>query len=1225
MFNQLKIGTKIGISFALGLAIFGAIGFMSYRNAKYSIASDRMQTHTYQVIGEIEALVSLLKDAETGQRGYIITGDAQYLQPYETAVQTINDEINALRILTADDPIQQERLDEVQALVIQRLAVLEQVIETRQQSGLSAAVRLVQQDQGRQLMQDIRRLIAEMKAEENELLEERVEQSQIADQQTINSILLGFPIAAVLLGGIGLVLSRNISKPLEEVSSAASQLAAGDLSVYIPNRDRRDEIGILAQTFNQMVASLRETTAKNEAQNWLKSNLADFGRLLQGRQDLETVARVVMSELVPLVNAQHGVFYIMDMDNRQPLLRLLGSYAYQERKHLGNQFKLGEGLVGQSALEKKRILLTEVPSDYIRIGSGLGESVPLNVLVLPLLFEETVTGVIEVASFQPFNDIHIAFLEQVSETIAVVLTKIYADIRTEQLLRQSQTLTEELQTQQEELQERNEELTQQAEELQASEALLTQQQEELQQSNEELQQLNEELEEKAELLALQKQEVERKNQALEQTRRALEEKAEELALTSKYKSEFLANMSHELRTPLNSLLILSKMLADNGSGNLSAKQVEYSQTIHAAGTDLLGLINDILDLAKIESGTLSIEISPIQFEDLNVELERTFRQLAIQKGLDFAIALDDNLPAIIQTDSKRLLQVLKNLLSNAFKFTDQGQVSVRIHSVTQGWKTMQTSLEEAEHVIAFTVTDTGIGIPPEKRQIIFEAFQQVDGTTSRKYGGTGLGLSISREISHLLGGQITLSSTLGQGSTFTLYLPQHYQAPAPTQRSDASPQQSAPLSAPSSPDNGSMPTLPAAPDPTLLLAPSGVNDDRDTLQPGDRVLLIIEDDINFARILLDLARQQGFKGLVALRSQVGLALAQEFQPDAITLDLHLPDMDGWTVLDRLKHNSNTRHIPVHVLSIDEAQQRALQLGAIAYLQKPVSGEDLTQALTAMKQFVERPMRNLLVVEDDDLQRQSIVDLIGNGDVHTTAVATGADALAALQIQQFDCLVLDLGLPDMTGLALIEQIKLALEDQGRPPLPIIVYTGKELTRQEETQLKRLTDTIIIKDVRSPERLLDETSLFLHRVQANLPLPQRKMLQQLHETDPVLMDKKVLIVDDDVRNIFALTSLLEEYQMQVLFAENGQEGIDLVQQTPDLDIVLMDVMMPGMDGYETMRQLRQRPELRHLPIIALTAKAMQGDREKCIEAGASDYIAKPVDSEQLISLLRVWLYR
>ncbi|MCW5316194.1 HAMP domain-containing protein [Nostoc sp. KVJ3] len=993
-------------------------------------------------------------------------------------------------------------------------------------------------------------------------------------------------------------LAATLTTQLRAIAEVATAVTKGDLTRSIAV-EALGEVAILKDNINQMIANLRETTQKNTEQDWLKTNLAKFTRMLQGQRDLETVSKLILSELAPLVGAQHGVFFLMESAEHTPYLKLISSYAYRERRHLANRFHLGEGLVGQCALEKERILLTDVPSDYVRITSGLGEASPLNAVVLPVLFEGQVTAVIELASFRRFSEIHLTFFDQLTESIAIVLNTIAASMRTEELLKQSQSLAEELQTQQSELRETNKRLEQQAQSLKTSEDLLKGQQEELQQTNAEL-------EEKAELLAMQKKEVERKNREIEQARLSLEDKAEQLALSSKYKSEFLANMSHELRTPLNSLLILAKLLSDNIDRNLSAKQVEYSQTIYSAGTDLLALINDILDLAKIESGTMSIDMTQIPLVDLGEQVERTFRQIAETKKLAFAIEFTPELPTSIYTDVKRLQQVLKNLLSNAFKFTEKGEVRLQIALAKQGWSNDQITLNGAQNVIAFSVSDTGIGIAPDKQKVIFEAFQQADGSTSRRYGGTGLGLSISREIARLFGGEIKLTSQPGQGSTFTFFFPQLSPESTSTQ-----------LSTPYSETR-----LIGSNTDAMNRVSTMINDDRATIAIGDRVLLIVEDDVKFARILIEMAQQDGFKVITAQNGSTGLALAQQFHPSAILLDIRLPEMDGWTVLDRLKHDPNTRHIPVHIMTVEEGRQRGLQLGAIAYLQKPLTSETISEALTKIKGFVERQVKNLLVVEDDDTQRLSIVELIGNSDVSTTAVATGTEALEAIRNQHFDCLVLDLGLPDMTGFQLIEQIKLLPNGKS---LPIIVYTGREISKAQETELRRIAETIIIKDVRSPERLLDETALFLHRVQANLPAPKQQILQQLHSIDYLLAGKKALIVDDDMRNIFALTSMLERYQIQVLYAENGREGINLLETTPDIDVVLMDVMMPEMDGYETTSLIRQNEQFKSLPIIALTAKAMQGDREKCIEAGASDYITKPVDTEQLLSLLRVWLYR
>ncbi len=980
-------------------------------------------------------------------------------------------------------------------------------------------------------------------------------------------------------------LAANLTTQVRAIADVATAVTKGDLTRFI-QVEAKGEVAALKDNINEMIRNLKDTTIKNNDQDWLKTNLAKFTRMLQGQKDMLTVGKLILSELAPVVGAQHGVFYVMEKDEsnepdkNETYLKLLSSYAFRNRKLIGNKFALGEGLVGQAALEKERILLTNVPGDYVQIGSGLGQAPPKNIIVLPVLFEGQVKAVMELSSFEQFSTIHQAFLDQLVESIGIVLNTIEANSRTEDLLKQSQSLAKELQSRQEELQT-----------------------------------TNSELQEKAKLLAQQNAEVERKNSEVEQARQALEEKAEQLALTSKYKSEFLANMSHELRTPLNSLLILADQLAQNIEGNLQPKQVEYAKTIHASGNDLLALINDILDLSKIESGTVTVDIGEVRFRELQDYVDRTFRHVAEAKGVDFNIELDNNLPRHMLTDSQRLEQVIRNLLSNAFKFTERGSVTLNIAQVTEGWSPDRETLNHARSVIAISVSDTGIGIAPDKQQIIFEAFQQADGSTSRKYGGTGLGLAISREIARLLGGEIRLASAVGQGSTFTLYLPQTH-VPSRSARREIT----APAWPESQPPVGTEAVLP---EPTVedtrgveLL----VDDDRGQIQQGDRVLLIVEDDPNYAKVLLEMAHDRGFKAIVAQRGSAALALARELKPDAITLDLHLPDFDGWRVLDRLKVDLATRHIPVQIITVEEDSEPALTQGALGYLVKSENKDTLQAAFGELKGFVERPVRNLLLVEDDEIQQMSIRDLIGNGDVKTTVVASGKDALEALHTGKFDCMVLDLGLPDMSGVELLEKIK--NEPRSRS-VPIIIYTARDLLHEEEIRLRRLAENIVLKDVRSPERLLDETALLLHRNAAKLPDRQRKMLETLHQG--VLEGKKVLLVDDDIRNIFAMTSVLERFKMNVISAENGKDAIQMLIDNKDVDVVLMDIMLPTMDGYATTRAIREIEGFEHLPIIAVTAKAMKGDREKCLAAGASDYLSKPVDTEQLRSVLRLWLHR
>jgi HAMP domain-containing protein/CheY-like chemotaxis protein/signal transduction histidine kinase len=1035
-------------------------------------------------------------------------------------------------------------------------------------------------------------------------------------------------------------MANSLTLQVRAIADVATAVTRGDLSRQIAV-EAQGELDELKNNLNQMIANLKSTTEKNTEQDWLKTNLAKFSRMMQGQKDLEAVSKLIMSELTPLVSAHHGAFYIMDDENQTPVLKLIASYAYKERKHVANRFYLGEGLVGQAALEKKPILLTNVPEDYIRISSGLGESAPRNVLVLPVLFEGEVKAVIELASFLPFSQIHQLFLDQFAESVGVVINMIAANMRTAELLEQSQSLTlelqsqsEELRTQQEELKKSNAELEAQAQTLRTSEELLKDQQEELQQ-------VNEELEEKASLLAEQNRKVESKNEEVEGARVALEEKAEQLALSSKYKSEFLANMSHELRTPLNSLLILARLLSENKDGNLTPKQVEFAQTILTSGSDLLNLINDVLDLSKVEAGKMDVNPTEVAMTDVKDFVERSFSQLADQKGLGFHVELNADLPHTVLTDGGRLQQVLKNLLSNAFKFTEHGDVTLTVRRAEKGRRFLNPTLERSAEVIALAVSDTGVGIPKDKQRLIFEAFQQADGTTSRKYGGTGLGLSISREIARLLGGEIRVESVQSQGSTFTLFLPTRYIArqdgpdrdpigtvnyPSLPRSTETRPQRTTPVRQVASRDQRRRPTGDALQyRPERRAVPQTViSDDRENIEEGDRTVLVIENDKNFAKVLFDMARDKGYKAVVELDGEAGLQAAREFRPDAITLDIDMPGMDGLEVLDRLKRDPATRHVPVHIISGVEQKRAGLNAGAIAFLAKPVSKEALDAAFARIATFIDTVPKNLLVVEDNEVQRQSIVELIAHDDVDITGVASAEEALSKLHEKHFDCMVLDLGLHsgDMSGFDLLEKVK---SDPDNHDLPIIIYTGRELSPEDETKIKKYAETIIVKDVKSPERLLDETALFLHRIEAKLPEQKRKMLEHLHDADSVVAGKNILVVDDDVRNIFSLTSMLEDHGMIVRFAENGKQAIEQLKKDPNVDAVLMDIMMPEMDGYETTRAIRAMDRFKTLPIIALTAKAMKGDREKCIAAGASDYITKPVDTEQLLSLLRVWLYR
>jgi HAMP domain-containing protein/CheY-like chemotaxis protein/signal transduction histidine kinase len=968
-----------------------------------------------------------------------------------------------------------------------------------------------------------------------------------------------------LTGNVNL-LAANLTTQVRAIAEVATAVTKGDLTRSI-QVEARGEVAELKDNINTMIDNLRLTTDRNTEQDWLKTNLAKFTNMLQGQRDLTTVGRLLLSELTPLVNAHLGVIYQMENEEK-PGLKLLSAYADDGANGHAQTLRLGEGLIGQCAVDKRRMLITEMPDSSVPIGSALFKVKPRNNIVLPVLFETQVKAVIELASIHEFTALQTMFLEQLTTSIGIVLNSIEATMQTEGLLKQSQQLAGELQAQQKELQ-----------------------------------QTNEQLEQKAQQLAERNVEVERKNQEIEQARRALEEKATELALTSKYKSEFLANMSHELRTPLNSILILGQQLTENPEGNLTGKQVEFARTIHGAGTDLLNLISDILDLSKIESGTVTVDAEEIFFSNVVDMVARPFRHEADTRQLSFDVHVDPNLGRSITTDSKRLQQVLKNLLSNAFKFTAQGGVRLNVSAAVGGWSAGHPVLSQASGVVAFEVSDTGIGIPLEKQKIIFEAFQQADASTSRKYGGTGLGLAISRELASLLGGEIHLRSATNSGSTFTLYLPTKYVGSSTVPR-------------PSAPGAVQTPAV------SVERAVEQIPDDRLEIQPGDAILLVVEDDPHYARILLDLARDKGFKVLLAMRGDDALDLAKQYQPTAVSLDVFLPDMLGWNVLSQLKQNPLTRHIPVQIVTLDEDRQYGLARGAFSFVTKPTTREGISEALTKIKEFSEPRRRRLLVVEDNTAEQLSIRELLGHDDIEIVSASTGNEALDMLRQDACDCVVLDLRLPDMSGFEVLECMR---DEQALADVPVVVFTGRELSANEDAQLHTMARSIVVKGVESPERLLDETALFLHRALADLPAEKQRMLERLNSSDEDLVGRTVLLVDDDSRNIFALSSVLERRGMHVLTATTGSEAIELVEQTPELAIVLMDIMMPEMDGYQTIENIRGNAAYRRLPIVALTAKAMKGDREKCLEAGASDYLAKPVNTEQLLSALRMWLHR
>ncbi len=1026
---------------------------------------------------------------------------------------------------------------------------------------------------------------------------------------TMRYLILG-TITLIGVITIAFFLSKTISRPIRILTETTELIAAGDLSVKARVRTN-DEIGILANSFNEMVVRLQRIIEENDKQNWLKTGQMELSNRMSGEQDIGMLGENIISYLAEYINAQIGTIYMACDNNR---LKLIGSYAFSQRKNISNEFMVGEGLVGQVALEKKYILLTSCPDSYFGISSGLGEAIPKNILVFPLQMGTTVKGVVELGSFCEFSETELFFLSNVQEGIAIALYLAADRERTSLLLKQTQSQAKELKEQQEKLQTTNEELQEQQEEMKATNEELEEQTWALRESESRLQSQQEELRAINQELEGQKEEVERKNKEFAESQKLIEEKAREVELASKYKSEFLANMSHELRTPLNSILLLSGLLSNNKEGNLTKDDVESAQTINSSGTDLLNLINEILDLSKIEAGKMEIHIDDMGLQDFCSAMEQRFKPLATEKMLKLNIELAEGLPTHIRTDQQRVEQIVENFLSNAFKFTAHGSITLRIDRkgcFEQGDLDLQNNSLEPAKSVAFSVIDTGIGIPKDKKKLIFEAFQQADGTTSRKYGGTGLGLSIVQKFTKILGGNVSMESEQGKGSTFILCIPESIESDLETEdwKIETEEIEYAPFK--------SERKVTAKQEEMFM----GIEGEMKTIKPDDISILIIEDDYAFLKILRDLSREKGFKYLVARDGRRGLQLADDYKPSAIILDIGLPDVNGWGVMARLKENPATRHIPVHVISAADKKSEAMKMGAVDYLTKPVSMRTLERVYDKLNNIILKQVKDLLLVVDNKDFAESIVNILGNGDVKITNAATVADAYNQLLSGRFDCVVLDLGFSNMQGMDLLKRIR---KNNTITHIPIIILTEKELSKHEKATIDEYVESTIVKGKDFSEKLLDETTLFLHRVEACLPKEKQKLIRMMHNKDEILADKTILLVDDDMRNVFSLKKILEDKGMHVLVGKNGKDGLSRLTENPDINIVLMDIMMPEMDGYEATREIRRQEKFNNLPIIALTAKAMKGDRTKCIEAGANDYLAKPLDLDRLFSVLRVWLY-
>lgn len=1125
-----------GLGFIAAIAFFLVSGIISYNNIRIVQSNTAMVVHTHEVLIGLSSLLGQMRDAETGERGFILTGKEEYLEPYNNAITSVEDKLSSLEKLTADNPEQQGRLVAIRTIIDQRLGELKAAIDTYRAEGLHAAQERILKNHGKFLMDSLREHVAEMQEEERALRAERLALTESSFRTAI--------ISGAMSGILGIVLS------------------------------------VLMASLIRRAANLRLQ------QEWLQDGQIGLANAMVGDQRIDELGQNLLAFLAQYLNAQAGVFF----SREGGIFHRSATYGVPANSPLPQSFRIGDGLMGEAAKDGKARFIDDVPDNYITLGSSLGQSVPRYLAISPTTSEDIVNGVFELGFLKKPSGMSVRLLEEASELIGAAVRAARYRSELQSLLEETQRQSEEFQAQSEELRVSNEELEEQSRALKESQHRLEQQQAELEQTNAQLEE--------------QTQQLEIQRDDLARSQGDLQTKSEDLERASQYKSDFLANMSHELRTPLNSSLILAKLLADNPHGNLTSEQVKFAQTIQSSGNDLLALINDILDLSKIEAGHMEINPEQLPVEWLAKDMRNIFDPVAAQKKIGFKTSIAQDMPKSLDTDRLRIQQILKNLLSNAFKFTDTGSVELSIH-------------KHGSDKIAFAVRDTGIGISPQNQKAIFDAFRQADGTISRKYGGTGLGLSISRELARLLGGHIELQSTQEQGSTFTLVLPARYDA---TQ-----------IKAPSVPaavqaenkteEKPSKPSEPAI-EKTLRLP-----DDRETLQKNKHVILVIEDDESFARILYDLSHQMGFQCLLAGTVEEALNICKQYMPSAVILDVGLPDNSGLSVLDRLKRDAKTRHIPVHVVSGNDYAQTALSLGAVGYMLKPVKREELEKAFKGLEERLSSSMRRVLLVEDDAVQRDSVMKLLDTQNVETVAVGTAAECLEKLKTETFDCMILDLSLPDASGYSLLETLSEGQEYSFPPP---IVYTGRDLSGIDEQRLRRYSKSIIIKGAKSPERLLDEVTLFLHQVVSDLPAEKQQMLEKARHRDSILEGRRILVVEDDMRNVYAVTNIFEPLGAVVQIARNGREALEALEKSKAdpknaINLVLMDVMLPEMDGLTATREIRKRPEWKKMPVIMLTAKAMRDDQERCMEAGANDYMAKPLDVEKLLSLVRVWMPR
>ena len=1196
MKTSLTRNIAIGFGFSIFLLLASAIAsFISIQNL---LISTKWVNHTHEVIEQLEAVVSPVKDAESSQRGFLLTNDPDFLEPYNGSLQNSLNALQKVKDLTIDNTEQQKNTEQLKGIIRKRFNSMRTVIDEKK---INNVINTADVKKGQVYMDSIISLTQRMKDIESSLLVSRV--------STMNTfigftpvIILGASLLAIIISFFYFIKVRkdilekaalqiSLQQKDEEttnriniIQNLSNKISAGNYNIRLDDQ-QKDGLGILSGSLNKMAESLDKSFLLLSTKEWLQTGVAKLNESMVGEKTINTLAHSIIAFIASYTKSQVGAFYLLENEK----LSLTGSFALIENNK-NKEIKIGDGIVGECALSGKKIIIKNIPAENIFISFTSAGIKPASVLAFPFYFENTLKGVIELGSLYEFSDLHEEFLNSVSANIGIAVNTSQSRTKLQDLLEETQAQSEELQAQHNEMENMNAEMETQTEKLQLSE-------EELKVQQEELMATNRELEERSKLL-------EEKNYLISERNIEIQKKAEELAQSTKYKSEFLANMSHELRTPLNSILLLSRLLTENNQKNLSDEQVEYAKVIRSSGNGLLELIDEILDLSKIEAGKMDLEYSIVPLAVLVSGMHSLFSQVALQKNVQLNISIDNNVPAEIETDKLRLEQVLKNLISNALKFTEKGFVECKIALSSNIIPTVD-----------FIVRDSGIGIAEEKQQLIFEAFQQADGSTRRKFGGTGLGLSISRELVKLLSGEITLKSKTGEGSTFTVSIPLSpllitspenkivvaEKKPVEEKQEKIVDQKKSHL--------------------TVSYIPGNIPDDRSDINKDDKIILIIEDDTMFAKALLEFARKKQYKGIVAVRGDEGIELAEKFNPVGILLDIQLPVKNGWEVMEELKQNIKTKHIPVHIMSSFEVKHESLMKGAVDFINKPFAYEQMGDIFEKIEFVLNRESKKVLIVEENSKHAKALAYFLSTFEVKSEISETVAESINALQNQDTDCVILDMGIPDIKAYEMLEKIK---QTEGLANIPIIIFTGKNISGSEERKILQYADSIVIKTAHSYKRILDEVSLFLHLVNENKTSAEPRMFDKMRSLNEVLKNKNVLIADDDVRNIYSISKALENHRMNVLPAMDGKEAIEILEQNPQVDIILMDMMMPEMDGYDTIKNIKNNPKHSNIPIIAVTAKAMTGDREKCIRAGASDYISKPVDVDQLTSLLRVWLY-